>query len=74
VYVIYIRSWQEMQTETKFCSENLKERNHLGDMAVEEMLPLKWIFWCECVHWIHLTPDMVHGSALVNTVMNFRVS
>jgi len=56
---------------------NLKERDHLGDLSVDERIILRWIFgkWDEGVWtgsgWLRI--GTVGGGALVTAVMNLRV-
>jgi hypothetical protein len=61
---------------TGFRWGNLRERNHLEDLGVDERIILKWLF--EKWHggdmdWIDLAQDRVRWQALVNAVINLRV-
>jgi hypothetical protein len=62
---------------TRFWWGNLKERDHWGDPGVDGRIMLRWIFrnWdVEGTDWIDLAWDMDRWRALVNAVMNVRVS
>jgi hypothetical protein len=56
---------------------NLREGDHLIDLGVDGRIILKWIFerldWGG-IDWIDLAQDKDRWRALVNTVMNLRVS
>jgi hypothetical protein len=57
-------------------SENQKERDHSEDLGVDGKimrLYLRKIGW-NSVDWIHLAQDTVQWRAVVNTLMNLRVS
>jgi hypothetical protein len=60
---------------TKFWSGNPEEREHLegqgvdGRMLKKDLREKRW----EGVGFIHLSQDINHLQALVNTVMNFWV-
>jgi len=54
-------------------SENLKVRDHSGDLGIERRIILERILremWCEDVDWIHLAQDRDQWLVLVNTVMS----
>jgi len=62
---------------TGFWCGNLKERDHFGDPGVDGKMILRWIFrkwdvgvWTES-SWLSIGTG---GRALVNAVMNFRVT
>ena len=61
---------------TEFWLGNLKERDHMKDPGVDGRIILKWIFrrrmWG--MDWIDLAQGRDRWRALVNAVMNFRVS
>jgi hypothetical protein len=62
---------------TGFWWENLKERDHLGDLGVDGMIILRWIFrkWDVTVmDWIELAQDRDRWRELVTAVMNLRGS
>jgi hypothetical protein len=55
---------------------NLKGRDHLEDLNVDEKIILDWILWktgWEGVDWIHLAQDRDQWQALVNTIMDRRI-
>jgi hypothetical protein len=62
---------------TGFWWGKLKERGHLGDPGVDGMIVLRWIFkemgWGG-MDWIDLAQDTDRCRALVDGVMNFRVT
>jgi hypothetical protein len=56
---------------------NLRKKDHLGDPGVDGRIILRWIFrkwdvWG--MDWIELAQDRDRWRALVNAVMNHRVS
>ena len=62
---------------TGFCWGNLRERDHMGDPSVDGRITLRWIFtkWDEGgMDWIELAQDRDRWRALVNVVMNLRVT
>jgi hypothetical protein len=62
---------------TGFWWGNLKERYHLGDPGVEGRIILRWMFrkWdVGFMDWIELDEDRDKWRALVNAVMNLRVT
>jgi hypothetical protein len=52
---------------TKFCSGNLKERDHTEDLRIDGEI------WWEGVDWMHLTQDRDQWRVLMNTVMNLSI-
>jgi hypothetical protein len=55
----------------------MREREHLEDLRIDGRIILRWIFGTRivvCVDWIDLTQERDRWQALVNAVMNFRVS
>jgi hypothetical protein len=60
---------------SKFRSEILKGRGHLGDLDVERRIILEWISQKqdECADWIHLAEDKDQRRDFVNTAMNLWV-
>jgi hypothetical protein len=62
---------------TGFCWGNLRERDHLEDPGVDGRIILRWILkkWAVAgMDWIELVQDWGKWRALVNVVMNLRVS
>ena len=62
---------------TRFWWGNLRERDHLGDLGVDGRIILGQIFRKLDVggmDWIELAQDRDRWRALVNAVMNFRVT
>jgi hypothetical protein len=53
--------------------ENLKGRDYSEHLDVDGKIILEWIGW-EDVDWIHLAQDRDQWRAVVNTVMNLRVT
>jgi hypothetical protein len=51
-------------------------RNHLRDLGVDGRIILKWVLqkWDEDMDYIHLAEDRYRWRALVNAVMNLRVT
>jgi hypothetical protein len=59
-----------------FLSENLKRREHLEDLDVDERRTVDWISretGCEGVEWMLLAQDRDQWRVLVDMVMNFCV-
>jgi hypothetical protein len=54
--------------ETKFWSENLRGRDYLEDLDVDDRIKYKIR-----MKWINMAQDRDQWRALVNTVMNLRV-
>jgi len=61
---------------TGFWWGNLKKRDQLEDPSVEGRIIFKWIFrkWYEVMDWTGVAQDRARSRALVNAVMNLRVS
>jgi hypothetical protein len=55
---------------TIFWYENLKGRDHVEDLGVNERIILEWR---EGVDWIHLDEDRYQWRGFVSMVMNRRV-
>jgi hypothetical protein len=59
---------------TGFWWRNLRERDHWGNLGVDERIVLRWIFrmWVVgSMYWIELAEERETWRALVNAVMNF---
>jgi hypothetical protein len=61
---------RKLETHTEFWSENLKRRDSLEDLKVDEMIILKW----EGEEWIHVAQFTDQWRAVVITIMNLRIS
>jgi hypothetical protein len=59
-----------------FSGETLREGDHLEDLAVDGRIILNCIFerLDGGIDWIDVAQDRVRRRAVVNTVMNFRIS
>jgi hypothetical protein len=59
-----------------FGGRDLRERGHLEVLVVDGSVVLKWIFnkWDGGMDWIDLAQDREKWWAIVNVVMNLRVS
>jgi hypothetical protein len=59
-----------------FWRENLREGDHLEDPGVDGRIILKWIYkmWDGGMYWIDLAKDRDRLRAVVNAVMNLRVT
>jgi hypothetical protein len=55
---------------------NLRERDHFEDLIVDGRIRLKWILktWDGVIYWVAVAQDRDRCWALVNAVMNLRVS
>ena len=64
------------QVYTGFWWGNLRERDHLKDPGLDGNIILRWIFrkWFGGMDWIELAQDRDRWRALVNTMLNLRVS
>jgi hypothetical protein len=62
--------------QTGFCWGDLREGDLLGDPGVDGRIILKCIFkkWDGGMKWIELAQDRDRWRAVVNAVMNLRVS
>ena len=61
---------------TGFWWGDLRESDHLKDLAVDGEIILQWILktWNGGMDWIHLSQDSYRWLAFVNAVLNLRVS
>jgi len=57
-----------------FNEESLRERDHLEDLSVDGIIILKEVTWGGGVDWIDLAQNRNRWRALVNALMNLRVS
>jgi hypothetical protein len=55
--------------------ENLKGRDNLKELGIDEEIILKWILEIgyEHISWNHLSQDRVQWQVLVNIVTNLQV-
>jgi hypothetical protein len=69
-------TYGEREVHTEFWWGDLREGDHLGDLGVDGRIMLKCIFkkWDGGMDWIELAQDRDRWRAVVNAVMNFRVS
>jgi hypothetical protein len=68
---------RHIQAYTVFWWGILRKRDHLGDPVVDGRIILRWIFMKWDVwgmDWIELAQDRDRWRALVNAVMNLRVT
>ena len=61
---------------TGFWWGDLRESDHLKDLAVDGEIILQWILktWNGGIDWIYLSQDSYRWLAFVNAVLNLRVS
>jgi hypothetical protein len=59
-----------------FWWRNLRDRDHLEDQGLDGKIILRWIFrkWFGDMDWIELAQNRDRWRALVNAVLNLRVS
>jgi hypothetical protein len=64
------------EVHTGFWWGDLREGDHVGDPGVDGRITFKWIFkkWDGGMDWIELAQNRDRWRALVNTVMNLRVT
>jgi len=67
------RVWVRGEAYTGFCWGSRRERVHLGAPGIHGRIILRWI-GCGGMDWIELAQDRDRWRALVNAVMNLRVS
>jgi hypothetical protein len=60
----------------RFWWGNRRERDQQGDLGIDRRIILGWIFrkWNGGMDWIELAQDRDRWWALVNAVINFRVT
>jgi hypothetical protein len=75
-YFVYELTACVTSRHTGFSLGEVRGRDHLEDLGVDGSIILKCIFkkWVGVVDWIALTQDLYRWRALVNTVMNLRVT
>jgi hypothetical protein len=68
--------WGRGDMRTGFGGENLRERDHLENPGLNGSIILRHLqeVGCEGVDWIDLPEDIDRWRALVNAVMNLRVT
>jgi hypothetical protein len=70
--------WGRGEVHTEFWWGNLKEKRqlgrprHRGEYNIK--MELQVVGWGGGMNWIYLTQDRVRWRALVNAVMNLRIS
>jgi hypothetical protein len=62
---------QEMHAE--FLLENVKGRDHFGNLVIDGWIMLKWVFKKLVMYCIYLTQNSEHWKAPENMIMNFWV-
>jgi hypothetical protein len=72
---VQLRRCGRRDVHTEFWWGNLRERDHLEDLSIDERINLKRIFKLQDgrVEWILLAQDRNRWRALVNMVMNSRL-
>jgi hypothetical protein len=77
-YLLFIwgmwRVWGRGEACTRFWWGNLRERNHWGDPDVDGIKMDLQVVGCQGMDWIDLAEDRDRWRALVNAVMNLRVT
>jgi len=71
--VVQLRRCGRRDVHTEFWWENVRERDHLEELSIDERIILKWIFKLQDgrVEWMDLAQDRNKWRALVNTMMSF---
>jgi hypothetical protein len=64
------------QVHTEFWWRNLREKDYFKDPGTDRRIILKWIFknWNGDIDWIFLAEYRDRCLAVVNAVMNLRIS
>jgi hypothetical protein len=72
---VLLRACRRRDVHTEFWWGNLRERDHLEDLSIDERITLKRIFKLQDrrVEWIDLAKDKNRWRALMNTVMKYRL-
>jgi hypothetical protein len=65
---------REVRNAYRILLENLKGRNRLEVLGIDEMIILDWIENGKIVNWMHLTQDMDQWQAVMNMVINLQVA
>jgi len=70
----HVAHMREVRNAYRILLENLKGRNRLEVLGIDEMIILDWIENGKIVNWMHLTQDMDQWQAVMNMVINLQVA